>query len=364
MRTANDTVVLATVLAGIASGLCVWYPARHIQAQEAPSASRRASQDRQSASRPSRESASASQARMDAAFYEALYRFMCGDFEEAYAILDRAVDAEEPSENWHLYLPLYGRCFGIMTGTSKVDLRHSDKAQAFINRMRGLREPRASDLVKLAVILHIPREPVDIEPQLKAIRSRHPTSPWSEWAEWRLLKKRTDRLMREGSKAGFPGALSNMALAKKITLRLAAEPEPAKIGIMRKWMILRLREAVVGSVYDANESLQALGKIRSIGRSGQGEPQVPAFELPKGGILPGAMRLDLRVLSVIDGSYFDPVVTRQEVVWTYFEGLRRAKADLPAAIPRDKELFLEKTNRFLHRLRSFKARDLPAGVGK
>ena len=91
-----------------------------------------------------------------------------------------------------------------------------------------------------------------------------------------------------------------------------------------------------------------------------------SFEVQESGLLPEAMAMDSRLLYVIDGSYFHPKVRRQEVVWMYFESLRKANAAVPEAIPVDKKVFLENTRQFMSQIRSYKPREVrnPTGESK
>ncbi len=356
---ATNKKVLSTYVclaALVPSLLHLWV--RDVKGQTTAPSSRSAPASQKALSPTTRTLDAGSPAAMDKAFYEALYLFMCGEIDKTYDMLDKAIETKIPTENWYLYLPLYTRCFQVVVGIHPDSPRLNRRATAYVKMLKENKDPKATHLVKLAVILSMDPDRVALAARLKAISREHPRSPWGDWAKWRLLEEE-----RETRKT-FSGSFGNVPLAREIVVKLESDPQMQmlKRGIMRKWMIQELVHAWASCIWDARRCFTGLKKIRSAVDAAEWGPDKPAFEVQKRGLLPGTMVMDWRLLSVIDGSYFHPKITRQEAVWTFFENLRKAKVPLPEMIPQDKEVFMDKTKEFLSCVKSYKPRDLvPSG---
>ena len=302
------------------------------------------------------------QSKMTKAFQEAVYFFMCGDFEKAYRMLDSVIDTNPPTQDWYLYLALYRRCFEIMTGTAADAHSHSGKGTNYIRWLKGLKDPSATQLVKLAVLLPIGRQPISVEPQLTALIKKYPNSPWTTWARWQLLLDRAARIDRQVSRSRFTGQVGHVLVARQISLALKEAPTLSKGDIMLKWMIHRLGGSSERCLFNVKGNFESLKRLRAVLDREGATDEPPVLRVEKKGVLAATMRMDTRLLDVIDGSYFHPKITRQEVVWTFFENLRKAKVVLPETIPHDKNVFMDKTKEFLSRVRIHKPRDLvPSG---
>lgn len=363
MNTTNKKVlsVYVCLAALVPSVFHLWV--RDVKGQTTAPSSRSAPATQKALSPTTRTLDAASQAAMDKAFYEALYLFMCGEIDKTYDMLDKAIETKTPTENWYLYLPLYKRCFQVVAGIPPDNPHLNRRATAYVKMLKENKDPKATHLVKLAVILSMDPDRVALAAQLKAISREHPRSAWAQWAKWRLLEQEARRVMRQSGKA-FPGGIGNVALAREIAVKLESHPQMQNLkrGIMRKWMIQELVDAWARCIVDARRCFKGVKKIRSAVGAAEWGADNPAFEVQMRGLLPETMVMDWRLLSVIDGSYFHPKITRQEVVWTFFENLRKAKVPLPEMIPQDKDVFMDKTKEFLSRLRDYKPRDLvPSG---
>ncbi len=302
------------------------------------------------------------QAKMTKVFHEAVYLFMCGDFEKAYRMVDSAIDTNGPTQDWYLYLALYRRCFEIMTGTAADAHSHSGKGTNYIRWLKGLKDPSATQLVKLAVLLPMGPDPVSVEPQLTALIKKYPGSPWSPWARWHLLMDRAARIDRQVARSRFTGQVGHVLVARRISLAIRRAPRLSKEDIMLKWMIRRLGGSSERCLFNVKRNFESLKRVRAVLDREGATDEAPVLRVEKKGVLPATMRVDLRLLHVIDGSYHHPRITCQEAVWTFFENLKKAKVVLPEMIPQDKDVFMAKTKEFLSRLRSCKPWDLvPSG---
>ncbi len=311
---------------------------------------------------PTRNVSASDQAKMTTAFHEGVYLFMCGDFEKAYRMLDDAIDTNPPTQDWYLYLPLYRRCFEIMTGTPADAPGHSGKGTNYIKWLKGLKNPSATQLVKLAVLLPMGPDPVSVEPQLTALIKKYPDSPWTTWARWQLLMDRAAWIDRQVSRSRFTGQVGHVLVARRISQAMRETPKLSKGDIMLKWMIRRLGGSAERCLFNVERNFESVKRLRAVLDREGATDEAPVLRVEKKGVLPATMRVDLRLLDVIDGSYFHPKITRQEVVWTFFQNLRKAKVPLPEMIPQDKNVFMNKTKEFLSRLRDYKPRDLvPSG---
>lgn len=311
---------------------------------------------------PTRNVSASDQAKMTKVFHEGVYLFMCGDFEKAYRMLDGAIDSNRPSQDWYLYLPLYKRCFEIMTGTASDAPSHSRKGTDYIKWLKGLKDPSATQLVKLAVLLPMGPDPISVEPQLTALIKKYPDSPWTRWARCQLLMDRAARIDRQVARSRFTGQVGHVLVARQISQAMRETPKMSKDDIMLKWMIRRLGGSAERCLFNVERNFESIKRLRAVLDREGATDEAPVLRVEKKGVLPATMRVDLRLLDVVEGSYHHPRITRQEVVWTFFENLRKAKVVLPETTPQDKKVFMGKTKDFLSRVRSYKPRDLvPSG---
>lgn len=291
---------------------------------------------------------------MDAAMYEALYAFFRGDIHTAFNTLDKAIDSQQPTENWYIYLPLYRRCVGLLTGTEPVSHERSLYLEKYI---RGLKtSPRVSvnALVKVAVLFPVGPEAKPASDVLARIEKSQ-NSLWSEWARWQsyaaVAREQECRLVAMGL-ASHVGAW--LVGRKILESQMLGELDK---GIMRKWAIRALSVYAVMARLKERRYRRGVRKLRELPEP-KGRDGVMCTSDAHRSLLPATMVYDRRVLSVIEGSYLHPTIPPQKVMWQFFKTLRDAGVQVPSVIPVDEQVYMKECANLVERLRRIKARDI------
>jgi hypothetical protein len=260
---------------------------------------------------------------MDEAFYTAMWEFIQGRFQQAYDRLDRALDTEEPTENCYLYLHLYRTSFDWAT-KGLIPLDHSTEGKARIQALQSKDSHSAVDLVKIAVLLPVGQTPADVRPQLEAIVAHHADSPWAGWARWRLFEDRAARIRDHVLETGQP-----VWLLPLVQPLIACEIETSKADespIMRKWKRFVLWGSLQGYGHYASEVAKTLRELdpADAPAAAAPTPTVPTWVLS-----------EQRLLEWMQGLSGNP----PEIVWNFFQDVRRSGVRLPDAIPADRDAF-------------------------
>ena len=260
---------------------------------------------------------------MDETFNTALWELVQGRVQQAYERLDRALDSEEPTENCYLYLRLYRTCFDLATN-GLIPLGHSTEGKARIQALQSKDSPSAADLVKIAVLLPVGQTPADVRPPLEAIVAHHADSPWAGWARWRLFEERAARIREHVLETGQPvwllPLLQPLIACEIVTSKADESP------IMRKWKRFVLWGSLQGYGRYASEVAKTLRELDPADAPAAAAP-IPA--------VPAWVLSEQRLLEFLQDLCGDP----PEIVWTFFQGVRRSGVRLPDAIPADRDAF-------------------------
>jgi len=260
---------------------------------------------------------------MDEAFYTALWELIQGRVQQAYEGLDRALDTQKPTENCYLYLRLYRTCFDLAT-KGLIPLDHSKEGKARIQALQPKDSPSAVDLVKIAVLLPVGQTPADVRPPLKTIVAHHADSPWAGWARWRLIEDRAVRIQEDVLKNGQP--LGVLRLVQPLVACEIARSRPDAPPIMRKWKRFVLWGSLQGYGRYASEVAKTLRELHPA--------DAPAAAAPTPTV-PTWVLSEQRLLEWLQGLSGNP----PEIVWNFFQDVRRSGVRLPDAIPADRDAF-------------------------
>lgn len=260
---------------------------------------------------------------MDETFYTALWELVQGRVQQAYARLDRALDSEEPTENCYLYLRLYRTCFDLAM-KSPMPLGHSAEAEARIRDLQAKDSPSTADLVKIAVLLPVGQTPADVRPPLEAIMAHHADSPWTGWARWRLIEDRAVRIQEDALKTGQP--LGLLPLVQPLVACEIVTSRADESPIMRKWKRFELWGSLQGYGLYASEVAKILRELdpADAPAAAAPTPTVPTWVLS-----------EQRLLEWLQNLVGNP----PEIVWNFFQDVRRSGVRLSDAIPADRDAF-------------------------
>jgi len=281
---------------------------------------------------------------IDSAFYLALYQWARGDAGAALVLLDKAINDGRPTENVHLLLPLYARCFGDATQTGPDAHAYSEEGE---KRLRALMQDKGNEaegLVKRASLLEARGRWLEMEVALTRISQTYRASAWEPWARWKLAERgawgKSMALAAEGWRAS-----PHRMLARRITKACASGL--GRDEIMRRWMQMELHGAEVDALLDAEDSLLAryrLDKVKSAKgiREGLYGEQAKAsrkhWEMFMG---PEWIVHDNALLRCIRGmADSNTMRQRRETIWSYFEYLRANGVQVPKTLPVDKGVFM------------------------